>query len=236
MAPGGQDDRPANPYAAPAAALSERGRAARGSGRPFQSLVPFARAVTAALATVAVICVVEIGEVVGGLATRVAGALGVAGTEPSVWQLLARAEQIAVVVTAILFLQFLVHATRNAQAFGPRPISFSPARAVGSFFIPFLNLYLPYAAVKELWEISEPDPALRDRPVGPVLVRLWWALFLARAGANLLARRLDSGDDSTSATRIVLIAAGVSIAGALAAVSVVQELTRRQDRRATAAE
>ena len=62
------------------------------------------------------------------------------------------------IATVIVFLMWLYRSCNNLRAlgFGRRQISYSPGWAVGSFFVPFVNLVVPYRAVRELWQKSEP--------------------------------------------------------------------------------
>lgn len=144
---------------------------------------------------------------------------------------------------AVAFLFWLHRVTRNVPALGnPKmKIDYTPGWAVGSFFIPFGNLFMPYRAVREVWAKS--DPAARteaDVRFGglptPPLVLGWWVLFLA---GNFIARATDSmasGTDTAQELRVmtwVTIAADVvAIAAAVLGMLVVRDINRRQAERA----
>ncbi|MCM3900346.1 MAG: DUF4328 domain-containing protein [Pyrinomonadaceae bacterium] len=69
------------------------------------------------------------------------------------------------IATVILFLMWLYRSYENLPSFGTpsRNITYSSGWALGSFFIPFVNLVVPYRAIKELWRNSAPtDAFLRD--------------------------------------------------------------------------
>ena len=62
------------------------------------------------------------------------------------------------VVTVIAFLIWLHRSSTNLTAFGYwKSQGYSPAWAVGSFFLPIVNLFVPYQATKEIWQKSKPS-------------------------------------------------------------------------------
>ena len=65
----------------------------------------------------------------------------------------------------VLFLVWLHRAYRNLYGLGVRSFGDSPAWAVGSFFIPLVNFYLPYRITADIWTGSRPgeSPAPRGR-------------------------------------------------------------------------
>src|SRR5215216_5181226 len=77
--------------------------------------------------------------------------------------LLAALELIIYLATVVFFCMWLYRAYGNVPAFNPwHRLNYSRGWAVGSFFIPFINLVVPYRAVKEVWQKSGPpnDEAL----------------------------------------------------------------------------
>jgi hypothetical protein len=60
------------------------------------------------------------------------------------------------IATAVAFLMWLYRASNNVAAFGQRT-QHSSGWAVGSFFVPIMNLFVPYQATKDIWQKSEPD-------------------------------------------------------------------------------
>ena len=66
-------------------------------------------------------------------------------------------EFIIYITTVVFFLMWLHRAYKNLRALNPaNRLDHSPGLAVGSFFIPFANLYFPYRVVKEVWQKSWP--------------------------------------------------------------------------------
>jgi hypothetical protein len=96
--------------------------------------------------------------------------------------------------TAVAFLVWFYRTRKNLSALGGFGFKHSPGWAVGGFFTPGLNLFLPMQVMREIWHASNParlesdesasGPAERNRLGTPLLVGWWWALFI---GMNVLA-------------------------------------------------
>jgi len=82
---------------------------------------------------------------------------------------------VAAISAEISFLVWVYRANLNCHGFGARSMQFSPGWSVGWYFIPFLNLYYPYQAMKEIWKASK-NPQNWQRETGSGLVGWWWAL------------------------------------------------------------
>ncbi len=84
---------------------------------------------------------------------------------------------LAYLAAGIVFLFWLRRSVRNLETVRSRstsvPFRFSPAWAVGWYFVPFANLVRPYQVMQEVHEQSNPEGA------GAPLVGWWWAFFLA---------------------------------------------------------
>lgn len=107
------------------------------------------------------------------------------------------ARQVAYIVAIVVFLVWVHRMYRNLPALGSTSTRFSPGGAVGSFFIPFVNLVRGYQVMAHLWLESQPEPAtLPDGQVlrrSAALVGWWWGFHL---GGNLTAR-LATGTATT---------------------------------------
>jgi hypothetical protein len=82
---------------------------------------------------------------------------------------------------AWLLWQHRAHA--NLRALGARGLRFTPGWAVGWWFVPLANLFMPYLAVRELWRASVAGARHEGRTSG-LLVPAWWGTWL---GGNLLS-------------------------------------------------
>jgi len=86
----------------------------------------------------------------------------------------------------ILFCIWIPRANRNARALGATGMRFTPGWSVGWYFIPIMNLFRPYQAMKEIWVASVPSDATpRQRRAGSPLLGWWWALWLVSGAAAL---------------------------------------------------
>jgi hypothetical protein len=73
------------------------------------------------------------------------------------------AEWPAWITAAILYCRWLYRAYEDNAHLGGSPLRFSPSYAVGAFFIPIVNLWQPYQAIRDLYVASDPR-SLPDPP------------------------------------------------------------------------
>ena len=140
-------------------------------------------------------------------------------------ELLGALKVIALVVTAVAFLRWLSRSYKNLPAFGVTP-SFTPAWAIGAWFVPLLNFVRPYQIVKELWVMNQPTQ-------DSALVGWWWAAwiiwgFIGRALFGL-TRGAEQLSEILNASYLNLISDAVGVIGSILAMYVVRGITRRQD-------
>lgn len=85
---------------------------------------------------------------------------------------------LVLLLTAIPVCLWTFRAHANLHEGGIAGLHFSPGWAVGSFFVPVLNLWVPFQAMRELVNRSEGEPA--DFAAGSVGdVTSWWACHIA---------------------------------------------------------
>jgi len=80
--------------------------------------------------------------------------------------------------TVVIFGRWIVRANRNARALGAFTLRFTPGWAVGYFFIPIVNLWRPYQAMKDLWQVSR-NPTAWSSTTADFVLPAWWTLWLA---------------------------------------------------------
>lgn len=135
--------------------------------------------------------------------------------------------------TIVVFLMWLYRAHQNLPAFGvPRhTIQHSSAWAVGSFFIPFVSLVVPYQAIKDLWNKSVPGNTQMFSALSPpAFFPLWWGVWLI---SNFIANihwqlQLRSEITLDTSYTIGLVSSVVDIAAAILALTVVREIEKQQ--------
>ncbi len=143
----------------------------------------------------------------------------------------------------VAFLVWLHRVAKNVPALGNAKsrVEYTPGWAVGSFFIPFANLYMPYRGVKEIWQKS--DPAIRTEEdfmfatpsSAPSLLLGWWATWIAH---NILSNavmrlqgRAGANDGETFVIVLDIISDAFGIIAAALAILVVRGIDRRQTER-----
>lgn len=89
---------------------------------------------------------------------------------------------IAFALSVVCFARWLYNATKRAHLFSGG-MTMSPGWAVGSYFIPIVNLFKPFQAMREIWQASIAPNATGIVPV-PVGMRIWWGLWLVRVGLS----------------------------------------------------
>ncbi len=146
------------------------------------------------------------------------------------------------VALVVAFLVWLHRASKNVPALGnPKSkVEFTPGWAVGWFFIPLANLVMPYRAVREVWEKS--DPAVRSEsdvmftpPSSGGLLLAWWVCWIASNVVSNIAVRLQADahtyDAARSVAGVVIFSDLIDILAAVLALLVVSGLDRRQRER-----
>lgn len=236
-----------NPFAAPRTDDDPAQVSVADVREQYRSLKPYATAVVAAL-----------GLVVLGSAAELMGVWRLwdylrsveSGMEPDeavASALDARADAVALLDAAanllavIAFCLLIPRANRNARAFVPHALSFTPRWAAGVFFVPVWNFYKPYRALKEIFQISDPrpkDPSLPAflRPV-PTLLGWWWAGYIGMGITWQVSQRTSqaashSPDFVGAAIVFETIDAIVTIGAAGMAAGLVWLLARWQHERA----
>ena len=136
-------------------------------------------------------------------------------------------------VTVIFFLMWLYRAYNNLRVFNSwdRP-TYSPGFAVGSFFIPFANLVIPYRVVKETWQKSGmPDEGYLAATNPPSSFPIWWLFWLLAGFANNISIRLSFSDGvpANTATMVSIVASALSILAAVFAYLVVDAIDQKQE-------
>jgi Domain of unknown function (DUF4328) len=71
----------------------------------------------------------------------------------------------------LLFLMWVYRANKNGRALGAQGMKYSPGWSVGWFFVPIASMFVPYWILKEIWQVSSPNPDGRWRrtTVSPLL-------------------------------------------------------------------
>jgi hypothetical protein len=138
----------------------------------------------------------------------------------------------AFIVTGIAFLKWTYRANLNCRGFGARDMEFTPGWSIGFYFIPIMNLYRPYLAMREIWKVSHNPLAWEDEPGGPLLA-WWWTLWLASTVLGQISFRLsmraETIDSLQVATAASIISNLVDIPLDIIAISLVSAIFMKQE-------
>ena len=144
---------------------------------------------------------------------------------------------IVYVATAVAFLMWFSRSYSNVSVLSTTPRSYSSAWAVGSFFIPFLNLVRPFRITRELWQLSDADAPRWKTP--PVL-GWWWGVWLLSGALGQLAlmfsRHARSPQDLLTVSYLSIASNAGWIAAAALAIAVVKGIEAAQVRHPKAVE
>ena len=138
------------------------------------------------------------------------------------------------IATVVVFLMWLYRVSNNVAAFGATT-QHSSGWAVGSFFVPIMNLFVPYQAVRDIWKKSEPNAtdAFSYGVSPPGFFPAWWGFWIASNIASNAYFRMTLAEAPVEASAMVGILSEIlSIAAAAFAIQVVKEIDRRQEERA----
>lgn len=147
----------------------------------------------------------------------------------------------ALVATGITFLVWFKRAYRNGSAFGA-DLSYSAGWAVGSWFVPFLNLVRPVRIFRAIWQASDPTVdhgvpgAWRLAAVSKLITPWWIAWWIANAIGRVASSQLRSDNPDTVLGGLHALVAGdaIEIVAAVLLVVLVRQLTARQSTRMAA--
>ena len=81
---------------------------------------------------------------------------------------------IAYIVCIVLFSKWIHRSNKNASYFNLYPMRYSAGWSVGYYFIPILNLFRPYQAMKDIW-LGSITPGHNAKHTQ---VKVWWTLWI----------------------------------------------------------
>jgi Domain of unknown function (DUF4328) len=94
-----------------------------------------------------------------------------------------------VIAAIVVFLFWVYRVSANVHALGATDLNATPGFAVGAYFIPFFNLFMPPVIMSEIWKASIDAPRWTSQRTTP-LIAIWWTFqILTSIGgfATLLA-------------------------------------------------
>ncbi len=134
--------------------------------------------------------------------------------------------------TAVATLRWIFLANANAHALGAADMMVSPGWAVGWYFVPLMNLAMPFIAMRELWKASARPKDWQLEPA-PASILAWWLAWLVSgiAGAVSIRLWLEFGKSGVSAAETFAFVSDLaSIAAALLLAWIVGRIQAMQTR------
>ena len=180
--------------------------------------------------------------------TVVAELLEVAGTVDIEYDTSALALSVALVymlyslaffACVVLVAMWIHRAHANLQEAGTTGLEFTPGWAVGWYFVPFLNLFKPFQAMRELWSASHAE-ADRFSGEAPTEIKLWWGAWIVGNILGSISTRIllteGGGAGAVTAAHVLGVASSVlSVGAAILLVRIVEGVTAAQRSGGTAA-
>ena len=145
-------------------------------------------------------------------------------------------------ITSVVFIVWFHRCYRNLQSLGVDKLRYSSGWAIGGWFIPIANYWIPKQIANDLWRGTEPtdDPRVIMPPSGPMpwFLTFWWVSWIVVGLLNIRVRfSFESADAPTldnlrRDSQLQLLNIAVWAASAVLALKVVREITKRQEERA----
>lgn len=144
-------------------------------------------------------------------------------------------QTVIAVLTVISFLLWFYKTHKNTVNISEQPLKYSPLWSVGGFFIPLINLVLPYKIAKEIWYASVNDSydynQLNNKPmVGFIMT--WWLLFILSSGTSRLSSQLilkaEELQSFIEATISYIVSDSLIILGSIAAIYFIKTVSNVQ--------
>ncbi|RZM16111.1 MAG: DUF4328 domain-containing protein [Sphingomonas sp.] len=172
-------------------------------------------------------------DVLGGLGDAIAPAGSSEGLE-QVLTVTGVLNVLAVAAAGVAVLRWIYLTSRNAHALGAA-MAVTPGWAVGWFFVPIANLWKPFQAVRETWQVSA-DPHAPDTVPIPAVLRIWWGCWIASSLISNIDFRLsmhaETAEQLITASWFTVAAVPVDIALTIALTTIMRRLSQMQRDRA----
>ncbi|MEU0402581.1 DUF4328 domain-containing protein [Streptomyces sp. NPDC006197] len=145
--------------------------------------------------------------------------------------------------TGIVFIVWFHRLRKNAEVWAADLQTRTPGYAIGCWFIPFGNLWIPRSIAVEIWRAGRREPYAADGRRELALLNGWWTLWLVSTLVDWIAEKMYVPAETPEATEVpeaYVLAAQWSLASyvldavaAVLAILVVRRLTSMQHAKAT---
>jgi heme/copper-type cytochrome/quinol oxidase subunit 2 len=142
------------------------------------------------------------------------------------------------IASIIVWFVWVFRSNKLARALGATAMKYSPGWSVGWFFVPIMNLFKPYFAMKEIY-LATMDPKsfdteqeVEDQPKSLNIMKLWWLVYLVDSWLGRIAFRLtmraETIDQLITANGLMLASDAATIVASLTTIWLVREFAEKQ--------
>jgi heme/copper-type cytochrome/quinol oxidase subunit 3 len=139
------------------------------------------------------------------------------------------------IAAAVVFIRWLYGAYQNVSVVAPAEKRYGIGWAIGSWFVPIMNLFRPKQMVNDIGRAGGRDAA--DAQPGALLLGWWLLWVLSSFIVNFAARsymRADTAEEIKTGTILYLVSDAMSVVCAILAIVIVRKGTDRLDAKAAA--
>jgi hypothetical protein len=143
-------------------------------------------------------------------------------------------QRIIGIACAVVFIRWMYGAYRNVDAVAAPERRYAHGWAIGSWFVPIMNLFRPKQIVNDIWRAGGTD--VQDAQPGGLLLA-WWLLFLASRIVSVVAgnaMNADTAEELRTGTVEFIVSDAMLVVAAVLAILVVRQATDRLDAKAAA--
>lgn len=136
--------------------------------------------------------------------------------------------EVVIIITSISFLFWFRRAYYNLIQINPLAASYADGWAIGWWFVPFANYYMPYKTMQEIWEGNIQACGVNTRIKYPAaIVIIWWITYLIRSIASLIIYFIAKGEqkDFTLLREFAIVS---DLSGAISIIMLITLLAKFQ--------
>ncbi|MFB6621294.1 DUF4328 domain-containing protein [Streptomyces sp. NPDC056374] len=141
------------------------------------------------------------------------------------------------VATGIVFIVWFHRLRKNAEVWAGDLQSRKPGWAIGGWFIPIGNLWIPRGIAVDIWRASRWSPYAADGARELALLNAWWVCWAADMVLDRISAQLyksaETADVYVTASVWTLAGYGLDVVAAVLAILFVRRLTSMQHAKAT---
>jgi uncharacterized protein DUF4328 len=124
---------------------------------------------------------------------------------------------------------WIYRASANAHAISDE-MTITPGWAVGWYFVPIMNLFKPFQAMREIWMASHFKGNWHGEPA-PAILGWWWGLWLASNILGNISFRLALNaepEQLTQSAMLDMVGAAVALPQSLLLITIMRRIVRAQ--------